>query len=565
MKPYLLRSEVPEDVKKELEAYPDVIAKLLFHRGIETREKAEKFLNPLYERDVYDSFLLKDMDRAAERILGAINNKEKVVIYSDYDADGIPGGVIIHDFFKKIGFENFSNYIPHRHDEGYGLNIDAVERFAEEGVGLIITVDCGIADVVPAKRCKELGIDLIITDHHLPQEVLPEAYATINPKQVGDEYPDKMLCGAGLAFKLVQGILAKERFGIKEGWEKWLLDMAGLSTISDMVPLVDENRALAYFGLKVLRKSPRPGIQKLFRKNGTNQRELDEDDIAFTLTPRINAASRMDAPEDAFRMLATTENNEAETAVNHLNKINDERKGVVAGIVKQAKRHVEEKEELKVIVLGNPQWRPALLGLVANSLVEKYSKSAFVWGRDGASIIKGSCRSDGSVNVVELMSASKEVLSDFGGHHLAGGFSVSHEKVHLLETHLQNAYDKVSLAGVQEDNYIDAVLSIDEVNWDFYRQIEKLSPFGIGNPKPIFLLENLEITDAGEFGKEKNHLSLSFTNSKGDKIKAIKFFAKRESFKKELVAGKKINLLAHLEKSSFGGRRELRLRIVDIM
>lgn len=561
---FKLRPELPKSARKSLAEYPEILQKLLFYRGIDNSDDAGVFLNPSYENGVYDPMLLSGMSNAVERILLAIKNKGKIVIYSDYDADGIPGGVILHDFFKKIGYENFSNYIPHRHDEGYGLNLEAVEEFGRQNVDLIITVDCGIADFLPAQMCKELGIDLIITDHHLVQGKIPDAYEVINPKKEGDTYPDKMLCGAGLAYKLVQGILSKERFGIAEGWEKWLLDMAGLSTISDMVPLRDENRVIAYFGLKVLQKSPRPGLLKLFRKNRTNQRELNEEDISFTLTPRINAASRMDRPEEAFKLLSTRDEDEAEALANHLNKINEERKGVVAGIVKQAKKRMEERVESNVIVLGNPDWRPSLLGLVANSIVESHSRTVFVWGRDGGSVIKGSCRSDGSVNVVDLMGATNAVFLEYGGHHLAGGFSVDHEKIHLLPQELENAYEKVRQNNPIEDEYIDAVLSLDEVNWQFFNEIQKMAPFGIGNPKPVFLFENVEMREVSQFGKEKNHLSLAFSNTSGKKIKAIKFFSKLEDFKKELSAGKKINLIANMEKSTFGGYKELRLRIVDI-
>jgi single-stranded-DNA-specific exonuclease len=323
-----------EDIKENLKVYSELTQTLLFNRNITSEEEAEIFLNPDYERDIYDPFLIMGMERAVERILSAIENEEKIVIYGDYDCDGIPGSVVLHDFFKKIGYKDFENYIPHRHEEGYGFHAHAVEEFAKEGVGLVITVDCGITDVDAVKRADELGIDVIITDHHLPQETLPPAFVILNSKQKEDTYPDDMLCGAGVAWKLVQALLARGRkekiFDVSDGWEKWLLDMAGLSTIADMVPLLKENRALAHFGLKVLRKSPRPGLQKLLRKAKVAQVHLTEDDVGFMIAPRINAASRMDVPMEAFRLLSTDDEIVAGELSEHLHNINNERKLSVA-------------------------------------------------------------------------------------------------------------------------------------------------------------------------------------------------------------------------------------------
>ncbi|MEK7143435.1 MAG: single-stranded-DNA-specific exonuclease RecJ, partial [Patescibacteria group bacterium] len=546
-------------------------------RGIATRQAAEKFLNPDYERDCYDPFLILNMDRAVERILRAIDGSEKIVVYGDYDCDGIPGSVILHDFFKKIGYKNFSNYIPHRHKEGYGLNTDAVDEFAKSSTALLITVDCGITDVEEVKHAQSLGIDVIITDHHIPpidaaqggQETLPPAYAILNSKQKGDTYPDKMLCGAGVAFKLVQGLIKKKgkEWGIKDGWEKWLLDMAGLATIADLVPLQNENRTLAYYGLKVLRKSPRVGLQKLLRKMNVNQRELTEGDVAFMIAPRINAASRMDIPHEAFRLLSTDDENVADELSDHLHNLNDERKGLVASMVREAKTHMEAREMREVIVIGNPKWRPGVLGLLASRLVEDYRRPAFVWGRGEEIELKGSCRSDGTVNMVEMMNGVSEGLFlNVGGHEFSGGFSVSREKVHLLEDELVLVYQKIRLAETSIPKIlIDCALSLDEINSETYRKIEKLAPFGIGNPKPTFLFNNVEIEEVKNFGKEKNHLELIFKNSRGEKVSAIGFFTSANDFKKEIIAGTTTNLIATFEKSFFRNRAELRLRIVDIL
>ncbi|MDQ3076557.1 MAG: DHH family phosphoesterase, partial [bacterium] len=229
MDKYTVREALSSEIDKKLEAYPELLRALLFYRNIDTPEKAHEFLNPNYETGVHDPFLMKDMDKAVDRILRAIVKKEKILIYSDYDADGIPAAVVMHDFFKSIGYENFNIYIPHRHDEGYGLHIEAVDTFKEQGVNLLITLDCGIVDHEQVKHAMDLGIDVIVTDHHVPSDTLPEAYAVVNSKRNDCEYPYDMLCGSGVAFKLVQGILQRNRFNLKEGAEKWLLDMVGLA------------------------------------------------------------------------------------------------------------------------------------------------------------------------------------------------------------------------------------------------------------------------------------------------------------------------------------------------
>lgn len=560
----------------DLSPYPELMQTLLVSRGITHREAAHQFLNPDYDRDNHHPYRMKDMERAVERVLKAIEKKEKIIIYSDYDADGIPGAVALHDVFKKIGFDNFENYIPHRTEEGFGLNIPAVEEFARAGAGLLITIDCGIADVEAVTRAGALSLDVIITDHHEPGEILPPAYAILNPKQSDCQYPEKTLCGSGVMFKFIQALIhtARQRDLIKDirhGWEKWLLDMVGLATLSDMVPLVGENRVFAYYGLKVLRISPRVGLLKLLRTVKTNQRHITEDDIGFMISPRINAASRMGVPLDAFKLLSTKDEVEAGILSTHLNTINDERKGIVAGMVKEIKKmfhHRAHTEELKsVIVLGNPDWKPSLLGLVANTLKDEYGRSVFLWGREEGSVIKGSCRSNGEVSVVDLMNIAKHMFLSFGGHTMSGGFSISHEHIHTLEDELVKAHNTLISEGKRntpEPILIDKKLQLDDVTWHTYGVIEQLAPFGVGNPKPLFMFERIVIAESKEFGKEKNHLELRFRSNNGKPVSAISFFTP-PALKSKLSVGMTINLVATLEKSMFKNYPELRLRIVDIL
>ena len=605
MPKYVVREAPSLEIEKDLRAYSPLTRQLLYGRGIVSAEEAEKFLAPHYENHSHDPFLMKNMEKAVERILKAVKDDERIAIFSDYDADGIPGAVVLHDFFKRIGHLNFENYIPDRHGEGFGLNGRAVEELAKAGAKLLITIDCGITDVEEVAQANELGMDVIITDHHLCNGAVPAAYAVLNPKQTDCTYPEKMLCGSGVVFKLIQALCLRIRSSLgfacppigrrgacdlgfpastfPIGWEKWMLDMIGLATMSDMVPLTGENRVFAYYGLKVLKKSPRKGLNELLSVLRLNRADLNEDDIGFSIAPRINAASRMGQPMDAFRLFATQDDNEAATLARHLDKINSERKGKVASLVKEVRRHVEERGLRKVVVAGNPNWRPALLGLVANSLAEDMGCPVFLWGREESPELKGSCRSDGSVDLSLLMQEAHSVFSDFGGHKEAGGFSTTLEKVHLLEAELERAYEKIRQERANPPaggfDLADAKLSVDEVSGRTWQEVNKLAPFGVGNPKPVFLFENAEVRRMEQFGREKQHLKLTFAKSDGVYVNAIKFYAKTEDFpvlrepRTDLGSGERsvlgglpqVNLLAHLEKSTFGNRTEFRLRIVDIV
>ncbi|MEN9524187.1 MAG: single-stranded-DNA-specific exonuclease, single-stranded-DNA-specific exonuclease, partial [Candidatus Parcubacteria bacterium] len=470
---YTIRRPLTLDERNLIGGASDMVAHLLFHRGIIEAEKVSEFLLPDYDNHLHDPFLLKDAEKAARRIIDVIENNQRIAIYSDYDADGIPAAVMFNDFFTRIGYQNYSIYIPHRHNEGFGVNAEAVEQLANEGVKLMITLDCGISDVEPIKRANELGIDVIITDHHEAPAILPKAFAIIDHKQLDCPYPDKNICGSGVGFKLIQAIIKKskeqriERKNLnsqfKQGQEKWFLDMVGIATLSDMVPLIGENRIFARYGLSVLRKSPRKGLVKLLSKLKMSQPHLTEDDVAFMITPRINAASRMGVPMDAFRLLVADNDNDAEKYATHLDEINNERKGMVAALIKEVKKIIHHRygksimEKVKdqvdkegridqqsafpsVIVLGNPDWKPSLLGLVANTCAEEFDRPVFLWGRDGDNIIKGSCRSEGRSSVVDIMrGVPVDVFLQFGGHKHSGGFAVANDQIHYLDEMLNKS------------------------------------------------------------------------------------------------------------------------------
>jgi single-stranded-DNA-specific exonuclease len=563
---YALR-EIPKTLDGFLEGHPQLMRDLLALR-VTAPEQVEPFLSPSFERHNHDPFLLPDMEAGVARILRAIENKEKIAIWSDYDCDGIPGGALLHDFFKLIGYENFVNYIPHRHLEGYGLNAAGIEQLAQDSVTLVLTVDSGITDVEPVARANELGVDVVITDHHLPlkddagADRLPAACAVINPKRQGSAYPFDGLSGTGVAWKLCQAILARNRFGVADGQEKWLLDLVAIATVADMMPLVDENRALVHFGLVVLRKTRRPGLQKLYSILRIKPGNLSEEDIGFGLAPRINAASRMDQPRDAFELLIARENESAHTLARHLDRINNQRKGVVASTVKEInKRFAEEGVSDSVIVMGNPSWRPGLLGLVANSVAETHKKPVFLWGREGGETIKGSCRSDGVVNLVELMALAKSAFVEFGGHKFSGGFSVSEEKVHTLREALEAAYVQYGATARQEEElFVDRELALEEVSAAL-PVLLRLAPFGIGNEKPLFRVPGVTLQALKFFGKEGNHLEFIFSNERA-RMSGIAFFSVPDDFTNPPREGLRVDVIAHIERD-WAGRP--RLRVVDVL
>ncbi|MCE9628992.1 MAG: single-stranded-DNA-specific exonuclease RecJ [Candidatus Vogelbacteria bacterium] len=579
-KKWSLRPAITKQAEKKLAPLPELVAKLLYNRGITDIDEADPFLNPDYEKHIHDPFLMTDMDKAVERILLAIKNNEKIVIFGDYDADGVPGTAILATFFKQVGFINFVPYIPDRHLESYGLNLIQVDKFAADGVKLIITIDCGITAFAESVKARELGVDVIITDHHLPHEILPEALAIVDPKREGDVYPNKNLCGAGVAFKLVQGLIARGGFDIVPGWEKWLLDLVAVSTVSDMVPLVGENRVLVNFGLRVLNKTRRPGLLALVHVLKLKLGVIAEDDIGFMIGPRINSASRMTHGSEAYELLTTDSDSVARTIATNLEKNNKQRKVLVETIMQTVTDHFAHKEVAPVVVVGDPSWGLGVLGLASARITEKYNRVSFVWGKNGDGLIKGSCRSDGSVNLVELMMAAggRDFFNDMGGHIHAGGFSLAPEKEDELENRLIEAYGKLPKEEVVIEQMIDSELDLSEVTWDTFKEVDRLSPFGIDNPKPVFLFRDIEIGGVKTFGNGGIHIELSFQVN-GKKLVAIGFFGcppvldESEEFDGHnghnfpdvaLISGHRIDLLANLEKSNFKNYPELRLRIVDI-
>lgn len=532
---------------------PDELQKLLLERLTLSPKETQSFLFPQYV--LGDVFLFEDMKQAVERIHKAVQQGEIIGIYADYDCDGIPGAVVLLDLFKALRIDDRVHvYIPDRHDEGYGMSTLGLNTLEEKGVTLIITVDLGITALAEVADANSRGIDVIVTDHHQPLSSFPAAYAVVHPKK--GTYPNQDPCGAGVAFYLVCAFLSMYRdlYSIKEGWEKWLLDLVGFATLSDMVPLVGENRMLTTYGMMVMKKTRRVGLQTLFGEQRMDPFMLTETDLTFTVAPRLNAASRMATPMLAFELLSTDDPKRALILAKELESINAERKTLVARLVKEAHKKLDARDLPEIVVLGDLTWRPAVLGLVATKLQETYERSFFVWGESGDGLIKGSCRMRDEHHAAYLFQALPEgVLLHAGGHQAAGGFAVAKEKIHFLEQALNDALGSVDHTK-EESSLHDAIpLPLGIATTRHLQKVRALAPFGVGNPQPLFRFENCTVVSIKMFGKQKEHLECVLRDATGS-VTAFTFFVDDET-KREFKEGATVTFIGALEAGWRGGVR----------
>lgn len=539
-----------------------LVSRILENRNI---EDVEAFLSPIYEARP-DPFLMKGMEKATERILKAVESEEKIAAWTDYDCDGIPAGAMLADFFEMIG-HSVHSYIPER-SEGYGLNKEGILKLKDEGVSLIVTADVGITNIEEVAFAASHGVDVIVTDHHLPGGKVPDAVAVLNPHQSDCSYPFKELSGTGVAFKLIEGLVQKGSLSISNGAEKWLLDLVALATVADMMPLVGENRTLVHYGLVVLKKGKRKGLRALLQRMRIPLGHVTEDDFSFSIAPKINAASRMKSPLLGLELLTTKDDTRADELARDLIKLNDARKLEGARVSKEVKRRIDGISANDVIVLGNPAWNPALLGIAATNIVDTYQRTVCLWGRDG-DVIKGSCRSDGSINVVRLMNEASHLFEDYGGHELSGGFALKPNAVHELSETLQKAYVHLDKNKNSDNQNVQSefTLTLSEVNEPSYRALRTLAPFGIGNEKPLFEFNGVRVERVTWFGKHKDHVRLTISDDAGYKTDVIGFFVQRASYKHEielLSVNDVVSIHAALEQSFFAGRKELRLRLEHV-
>ncbi|WFA03959.1 single-stranded-DNA-specific exonuclease RecJ [Bacillus sp. HSf4] len=528
-------------------------ASLLVMRGYDTADKAASFL---YGKDAvfYDPYLLKDMEKAVQRIKQAISENEKIMIYGDYDADGVTSTTVLLQILKKYSAQA-DFYIPDRFKEGYGPNEAAFRHIKEQGYSLIVTVDTGIAGVHEAEVAKELGIDLIITDHHEPGPVLPDAYAIIHPKQPGCSYPFKELAGVGVAFKLAHALNGD----IPED----LLDLCAIGTIADLVPLHDENRHIAKLGMARFRKTNRPGLKALAKIAGAEIQSADEETIGFQIAPRINAVGRIVQADPAVYLLNTEDDTEAGELAEEINALNKERQKIVNQITEEAVQMIEDEGlDQSVIVCARAGWNPGVVGIVASKLVERFYRPAIVLGIDEEKgIAKGSARSIKGFDLFQNLSECRDILPHFGGHPMAAGMTLSQEDVPLLRERINRQAEAVLTAEdfipVQE---VDLCCRLEDITVDSIAEMNKLAPFGTGNPKPFVLVSDAKIDEARKIGANQNHLKLVLADE-GTKLDCVGFY--KGDIEEKIVSGANISIVGELSINEWNNRKKPQLMIKD--
>ncbi|MFB1051633.1 single-stranded-DNA-specific exonuclease RecJ [Paraliobacillus sp. JSM ZJ581] len=492
---------------------PPLIEHLLVKRGIKTKEEAISFLEPNLD-DLYHPSLLTDIEKVKKRIQQAIDNEESILVFGDYDADGVSATAVLIETLRELG-AMCDYYIPNRFTEGYGPNEQAFRKAYNQGFQLIITVDTGIAAFAPAQLAKELGIDLIITDHHEVQSVLPDAYAIIHPK-CSTAYPFKELAGVGVAFKLAHYLLGY--------FPKQFLDLVVIGTIADLVPLVSENRILTYHGLKAISQTKRPGISALKKLAGISN-AVSEEDIGFLIGPRINAVGRLQSAYPALELLLSEDAEQADSIATEINDINQKRQKIVSGITEEAIGHVEENKEAnkQVIVVAQEGWNEGVLGIVASKLVRLYQRPAVVLTlQPDKQRAKGSARSIPAFDLFENGMEIKDLFEQFGGHAQAAGMTLSIDDVDRIRIALnQLAKQKLAIDDYKEKLEIEQEIALDDVDIKLIQSLDQLAPFGMGNPKPLFHIKAKPI-ELRQIGSKKNHLKAAF-QGESQRMQAIGF------------------------------------------
>jgi single-stranded-DNA-specific exonuclease len=545
-----------------LPQYPGFVLNLLALKGLTTEEQVNDFLNLDYGK-LHDPFLFKDMQKACERIWQAIEKQEKIVIYSDYDADAITALSTVYLGLKKLGAK-LGYYIPDRFTEGYGMNVDAIKKICDEGAKVIITVDCGINAVEEAELAQSLGVDVIITDHHELTGALPKSFAVINPKNPEDNYPFPYLTGVGVGFKLIQGMYSnnekRELLDVKEGWEKWLLDLVAIGTVADLQSLTDENRILVSFGLKVLAKTQWPGLRALLNLASVNNLRIDTYTLGFIIAPRINAAGRIKHADIAFRLLICENILEAENLAIELNQLNTHRQMLTEQILSEARDQIQLIVDKKVLLAAGSNWPKGVVGLVAGRLVEEYGKPVLVMDK-GDVLATGSARSVNSFDIVAALTHAKDLLTKYGGHTQAAGFTLVTENIPALHSKLLEYAETLSEESLGPVLEIDSEAQANDLSFENYDYISKFAPFGFGNHKPKFVSFNLEVMEIRFVGATSKHLKLRVRI--GDKIlDAIGF--NQAFWANTLRVGDKIDLVYELDCNEWNGRKDLQLKVIDL-
>lgn len=553
--------------------------KILQARGL-TDGAADEFLHPDYSKG-HDPFLLPDMHAAVVRLVQARERQEHITIYGDYDIDGLTATTILLDAFSKFGFRFVETFIPNRFIEGYGMTVEAVERIAETGATLIVTVDCGSLSEEPIKRAKELGVDVIVTDHHNVAPVQPPAVAVINPKRLLQEYPKRYhnfiltkqtkakplypfldLPGCGVAFKLVQALQTRLD-GLELGQEKWLLDLVALGTVCDVVTLVDENRSHVYWGLKVLARTRRPGLKALMAVSSVEPETVNARSLGFALGPRMNAAGRLETAKYAQDMLLADTNDEALELAQKLDEMNVARRADQDIIYKAALEQAANYHDDPVLVLSHPEWNHGIVGIVAAKILEKYKKPAYVLQEMGEEA-KGSARSYGDFSAADAIRASDDIITKGGGHKLAAGVTLPTGNIDAFRKRVNEYFLSLNLPP-QLPHLLpkaDAVITdFSEVTEELIEQITGLEPFGNGNPEPVLQINDVVVINVRTMGASGQHVKLAAQDVTGKTLELLAFNAPEEWF---VESGIHVSIWFQPSVNEWQGRRSIEGRLLHL-
>ncbi len=538
---------------------PPLIVQILYNRGITTPEQAAAFLTP--DALIGNPFQMCGVNEAVERVRRAIRAGEAIAVYGDFDTDGVTATALLVQVLRSLG-AHAKPYIPHRVDEGYGLNCEALQQLKDDGVRVVITVDCGVRSLDEVAFGTRLGLDMIITDHHAPTETLPDAFAVIDPKQPQCKYPTKDLSGVGVAFKLAQALLrVNARVPLKNPSpvsEDALLDLVALGTVADLVPLTAENRALVQRGIARLRASERPGIQALIRHAALKPELIDAGHIGFTLAPRLNAAGRLEHALMAYDLLTTIYPDEAEALAQKLEETNRERQRLTSDLTTRARERVAARAETDALLfVTDPEFLEGIVGLIASRLVDEFYRPAIAVHR-GETESRGSARSINEFNIVAALDACRDLLVRHGGHAMAAGFTVRNENLPALEERLREiAARQLSPAELAPTLAVDAEVALSEMNWALQKSLEQLAPFGYGNREPIFVSRNVLVREARLVGTEHLKLILSDGQVVWD---AIAF--RQGSWLGSLP--QRIDVAYQLDARTWNGETRLQLNVKDL-
>ena len=542
-----------ENFIKELESYSisKNIAKILNARNITDMTSVKKYFSDEYEEG-YDPFLMHDMQKAVGRINEAIENEEKILVYGDYDADGITSTVLLVETLISMG-ANVSSYIPNRFEEGYGPNKEAFTKIIDSGITLIITVDNGIAGVEEVDLANELGCDVIVTDHHKIQDTIPNAYAIIHPEHPEGNYPFKKLAGVGVAFKLAHALL--------EIFPDFLLDLVAIGTIADMVSITDENRIFVKQGLELINDDPRIGLKMLLELSGIDTK-IDEQTVGFYIAPKLNSIGRMDSAKLGLTFLMAEEPVTARALAEQIEQYNIQRKQVTEDIVKDVISKIENSEKKqKNVIMVSGEYHEGVLGIVASNIVEKYQKPVFIMN-EKEGVLKGSARSIFDFNIYIAMNKISDLFLAFGGHTLAAGFSFEKSNFEKIEEFLDKEFEEFKQNNdLKANKNIDIVTSLEDISYQFLNSLDALKPYGMDFEKPTVLIENAMVLNKAYFGSEKQYLRLTIADEVGN-LDCITF---KDSVTFDKVEKNDIiDLLCNIDKNNFNGRTKLQAHIIDI-